>query len=227
VTLAGDEQRRGLFGQGSILTVTSYPTRTSPVLRGKWLLANILGTPVAPPPPNVPTLPEKAEGGRPASVRELLEQHRKNAECAGCHSQMDPLGFALDNFDAIGAWRTKTEAGTPVDTSARLADGTDISGLAGLQSFIQHRPERFTATVTEKLLTYALGREMAYYDMPAIRAVVRTSAADHYSWSSVITRLVLSTPFQMRKAAGEVPVTVAARHSDLSSADISIRSHER
>jgi len=202
VTLDPDSERGGLFGQGSILTVTSYPTRTSPVLRGKWLLANILGTPVPPPPPNVPALPEKSKSGKPASVRELLEQHRDSAVCAGCHSQMDPLGFALENFDAIGRWRTTSEAGTPLDSSAKLANGTEFNGVRGLRSILMSHREQLARTIAEKLLTYGLGREMEYYDMPAVRGIAQSAAATDYRWSSIIVGIVESAPFQMRRSAG-------------------------
>ena len=210
VALDPASERGGLFGQGSILTVTSYPTRTSPVLRGKWLLANILGTPVPPPPPNVPALPEKSKTGKPASVRELLEQHRGSAVCAGCHSQMDPLGFALENFDAIGRWRTANEAGAPLDSSAQLANGTEFSGVRGLRSILMRHPEQLARTITEKLLTYALGREMEYYDMPAVRGIAQDAAANDYRWSAIITGIVRSAPFQMRRSGGDAVQTAAA-----------------
>jgi hypothetical protein len=212
VTLGEGHYRGGLLGHGSVLMVTSYPTRTSPVLRGKWLLENVLGTPPPPPPPNVPALPERGEGGKPATVRALLEQHRSNPICASCHAQMDPLGFALENFDAVGAWRT-SDAGAPIDPSGAMADGTKLQGLAGLRSVLGGRREQFARTVAEKLLTYALGREVEYYDMPAIRAVTRAAAADGYRWSSVIMEIVRSVPFQMRRPGDGEPAasTVAAR----------------
>jgi hypothetical protein len=198
VTLPGDE-RRGLLGQGSVLAVTSYATRTSPVLRGKWLLENILGTPVPPPPPGVPALEENRTGAAPRSVRERLEEHRKNPACAVCHNLMDPLGFSLENFDAIGAWRVKSESGAPIDSSGMLVDGTKISGPASLRNALLARPDRFVQTLTEKLLTYALGRGIEYYDMPSVRRIVRDSAKNDYRFSSLIFGIVESVPFQMSR----------------------------
>jgi mono/diheme cytochrome c family protein len=198
-----DGRRGGLLGQGSILTVTSYGNRTSPVLRGKWLLENILGTPPPPPPPDVPPLKEKGESDHPMTVRERLEQHRKNPACAVCHVKMDPLGFALDNFDAIGKWRD-TEDGVPIDASASMPDGTKLDGAAGLRRLLLSRREQFVDTVTEKLLTYALGRELEYYDMPAVRKITREAASADYRWSSIILGIVRSVPFQMSITKGEV-----------------------
>jgi cytochrome c5 len=192
--------RGGLLGQASLLTVTSYPDRTSPVLRGKWLLENILGTPPPPPPPDVPALKDKGADGRPTAVRDRLEEHRKNPACASCHLQMDPLGFALENFDAIGTWRTTAEGGAPVDASAALVDGTKFAGPSGLRQLLLSRPGQFAATVTEKLLSYALGRTVEYYDKPTVRRIVRKTAADDYRWSSVILEIVKSQPFQMRRS---------------------------
>jgi hypothetical protein len=194
---SGHEERGGLLGQGSLLTVTSYPNRTSPVLRGKWVLENILGTPPPPPPPNVPGLKDKGENGKPASVRERLEQHRKNPFCASCHASMDPLGFALENFDAIGGWRT-SEAGTPIDASGALPGGIQFQGPAGLRAFLLSRREQFVGNVTEKLLAYALGRAVQYYDLPAVRKITREAASSNYCWSSLILGIVKSVPFQMR-----------------------------
>ena len=191
-----DNRRGGLLGQGSILTVTSYGNRTSPVLRGKWLLEMILGTPPPPPPPDVPPLKEKGENDHPMSMRERLEQHRQNPACATCHVRMDPLGFALENFDAIGKWRD-SEDGVSIDPSAGLPDGTKFAGVNGLRNLLLGRREQFAATVTEKLLTYALGREVEYYDMPAVRKIARESAANDYRWSSIILGIVKSVPFQM------------------------------
>jgi len=195
-----DENRRGLLGQGSLLTVTSYANRTSPVLRGKWLLENILGAPPPPPPPNVPSLKEPEKDGKVLSMRQRMEEHRANAVCATCHSRMDPLGFALENFDATGGWRTK-EGGTPIDASGVLVDGTKISGPAELRKALLSHPEQFVTTVTEKLLTYALGRGVEYYDEPVVRKIVRQAAANDYRWSSLILGVIESTPFQMRTAA--------------------------
>ena len=192
--------RRGLLGKGSVLTVTSYAHRTSPVVRGKWLLENILGSPPPPPPPDVPALAENDDRGEPPrSVRERLEVHRENPACAGCHRVMDPLGFALENFDAIGRWRTVTEAGTPVDAAGELVDGTPVDGPESLAAALLKRPENFVTTVTEKLLTYGLGRGAEYYDAPAVRRIVREAKDDDYRWSAVIAGIVRSVPFQMRR----------------------------
>ena len=195
-----DDRRGGLLGQGSILAATSYGNRTSPVLRAKWLLENVLGTPPAPPPPDIPPLPGGGAAGEPRTVRERLAQHRRNAACAVCHAPMDPLGFALENFDAVGAWRTR-DAGLPVDASAVLADGTTaFDGPAGLRQVLLDRSEQFVETVAEKLLTYAIGRGIEHYDRPVIRAIVRAAAADDYRWSSLILGVVESTPFRMRRS---------------------------
>jgi hypothetical protein len=194
-----DENRRGLLGQGSILAVTSYPNRTSPVLRGKWILENILGTPPPPPPPNVPTLKENGDGSKVMSVRERLEEHRKNPACATCHRVMDPLGFSLENFDATGAWRTKEGPGVGVDASGQLADGTPVNGPVALRTALLQHPERFVRTMTEKLLTYGLGRGLEYYDLPVVRAIARDAARQNYRFSALITGIVKSTQFQMKK----------------------------
>ena len=195
-----DPRRAGLLGHGSILTVTSYSTRTSPVIRGKWLLENVLGAPPPPPPPDVPALPDTGKGGKPASVRERLEQHRANPVCATCHSRMDPLGFALENFDAIGRWRDTGEDRAPIDASATMPDGSKFNGPAELRGALASRPEEVVRTVASKLLTYALGRGLEPYDMPAIRAIVRDAAAQDYQWSAVILGIVKSVPFQMRSS---------------------------
>jgi hypothetical protein len=209
VTFTSD-RRGGVLGHGSILTLTSYPNRTSPVLRGKWILENLLGTPPPPPPPDVPALPDRGEAGRPASVRERLEQHRKNPTCAVCHSQMDPLGFALENFDAIGRWRTTGEGRLPIDASGALPDGSQFDGLAGLRALLVGHREQFVETVIEKLLSYAVGRGVEYYDRPAIRKIAREAAASDYRWSSIILGIVKSAPFQMRRSASE-PGTVVGQ----------------
>src|SRR5215468_4391323 len=198
VTLT-DQTRMGLLGQGSVLTVTSYPNRTSPVLRGKWILENILGTPPPPPPPNVPPLKENEEGAKPKSVRELMEEHRKNPACAGCHAVMDPLGFSLENFDGIGEWRTKDQSG-PIDASGQLADGTKVEGPVTLRQALMKHPEQFAGTVTEKMMTYALGRGLEYYDMPVVRGIVHDAARNDYKLSWIIVDIVKSTPFQTRKS---------------------------
>ena len=202
VTLDGTP-RRGLLGQGSVLTVTSYATRTSPVLRGKWLLENVLGAPPPPPPPNVPALKENDEGERPLSVRERMEQHRKNPTCASCHARMDPLGFALENFDAIGRWRTTSESRAPIDATGALPDGTRFQGPDELRRLLMTRREEFVIALTEKLLTYALGRGVEYYDAPSVRAIVREAARQDYRWSSLVLGIVTSRPFQMRRSPAE------------------------
>jgi mono/diheme cytochrome c family protein len=195
-----DSPRRGLLGQGSILTVTSIATRTSPVQRGKWLLENVLGTPPNPPPANVPPLKENKTGAKQLSVRELMEAHRASPACAGCHKILDPLGFALDNFDAVGQWRVVSESGDKIDASGVLADGTKVDGVATLRQALLSRPNVFAGTMTEKLLTYALGRGLEYYDMPAVRAVTHQAALNNYRFSSLILGIVESTPFQMRRS---------------------------
>ena len=203
VSLAGKgpaaARRLGLLGHGSILAVTSYGNRTSPVLRAKWLLENVLGTPPAPPPPDIPPLPAGGEAGEPRTVRERLARHRANPACAACHAPMDPLGFALENFDAIGRWRT-SDAGFPVDASAVLADGlTTFDGPGGLRRVLLDRSGQFVETVAEKLLVYALGRGVEFHDRPVIRGIVRAAAADDHRWSSVIMGIVESAPFRMRR----------------------------
>ena len=198
VTLT-DENRFGLLGKASVLAVTSYTTRTSPTIRGKWLLENILAAPMPAPPPNVPALEASNKGGKPLTVREMLEMHRANPACASCHARMDPLGFSLENFDAIGQWRT-TDAGKAINASGVLLDGTQVSGPAALQHAFVAQKQQFVRAVTEKLLTYTLGRGIEYYDEPAVREIVRSAAADDYRWSSVILGIVKSAPFQMRRA---------------------------
>jgi mono/diheme cytochrome c family protein len=194
-----DENRRGLLGHGSILAVTSYPNRTSPVLRGKWIMESILGTPPPAPPPNVPALADDRQSVKTQSVRERLEAHRRNPTCATCHRVMDPLGFTLENFDAVGAWRTREPSG-PVDAAGQLADGTAVDGPVTLREAILRRPEQFAGTMTEKLLTYALGRGLGHRDMPVVRAIVREAAGDDYRFSRIVLGIVKSTPFQMREA---------------------------
>jgi mono/diheme cytochrome c family protein len=199
VTLSNHNERGGLLAHGSILTTTSYPERTSPVLRGKWLLNNIFGLPAPPPPPGVDTnLAETKPGAAPLSIRERLAQHRKDPGCASCHSVIDPLGFALENFDAIGGWRTIDESGKPVDASGSTMSGAKMEGLSGLRALLLEQPDQFPRTVTEKLLTYALGRRLDYYDRPAVRQIVRDAAASDFRWSSLILGIVKSPPFLMR-----------------------------
>ena len=195
-----DEARRGLLGQGSILTLTSLANRTSPVLRGKWILENLLSSPPPPPPANVPALDETTEDGQPRSMREAMEQHRVNPACATCHMLMDPLGFALENFDAVGRWRTLSESRTPIDATGQLPSGERFEGPAGLRAQVLKSPDQFVSTVTDKLLTYALGRGVEHYDAPTVRAIVRDAARDDYRFSSIVVGIVNSTPFQKRKA---------------------------
>ena len=199
VSLAGGD-RRGLLGQGSILTVTSYPDRTSPVGRGKWVLENVLGTPPPPPPPNVPELEPAEDTGRVLPMRERMEQHRANPVCASCHRVMDPLGLALENFDAIGRWRSHMPGGGAIDASGTMPDGVGFDGPGELRGLLVRDREQFATVVTEKLLTYALGRGVEYYDAPAVRQIVRGSAAGGYGLASLVVGVVQSTPFQMRRA---------------------------
>jgi hypothetical protein len=196
VTLDPSSQRGGLLRQGSILTVTSYATRTSPVIRGKWILENILGTPPPPPPPNVPTLTENSVSAK-LPVRERLAQHRADAVCASCHDLIDPVGFSLENFDALGRWR-EMEEGQAVDASGGLPDGSRFDGADGLEAGLLSRPEIFVGTLTEKLLTYSLGRGIEHFDGPAIRKIVRDARDNDFRFSSLVLGIVHSTPFQMR-----------------------------
>ena len=191
-------ERGGLLGQGSILTVTSYPNRTSVVQRGKWILETLLGSPPPPPPPDIPELKPHNSEGRMLTAREQMEQHRANPTCASCHVRMDPLGFAMENYDGVGRWRAK-DAGGPIDPSGTLPDGTKFQGPAGLrQAIVENHSDEFISTFIQKLLTYALGRGVESYDMPAVRAIARQAQRDNYRMSAVITAVVNSTPFQMR-----------------------------
>jgi uncharacterized protein DUF1592/uncharacterized protein DUF1588/uncharacterized protein DUF1587/uncharacterized protein DUF1585/uncharacterized protein DUF1595 len=208
-----NQERGGLLAQGSVLMATSYPNRTSPVLRGKWLLDNILGTPAPPPPPNVPPLKESGADGKPTSVRERMEEHRKNPACSGCHARMDPLGFALENFDAVGQWRT-TSDGLPIDASGSLSDGTKFEGIDGLRRAVLSRGDQFVSTFTSKLLTYGLGREVEYYDLPSIRKIVRDASASNYRWSSFILGVAKSTPFQMSIVKSTASQITASNDAD-------------
>ena len=197
-----DEARKGLLGKGAVLMVTSHAHRTSPVVRGKWILENVLGTPPPAPPDVVPPFEETTEAARPRSVRERLEQHRRNPACAGCHRMMDPVGLALENYDATGAWRTRDGGtrGTPIDASGQLVDGTVVDGVVALRQALLRDPEIFVGTVTEKLLTYALGRGLSASDMPAVRTIVRDAARDNYRMSSLVLGIVRSVPFRQRTA---------------------------
>lgn len=198
VSLGDRGERAGILGHGSVLTVTSYANRTSPVLRGKWLLENVLGMPPPPPPPNVPPLADKA-AGNVRSMRERMSEHRKNAVCATCHQMMDPAGLSMENFDAIGRWRTRDEGGSPLDVSGNLPGGETFQGVAGLRQALVAYPEVFASTMTEKLLTFGLGRGVDYRDAPAVRAIVREAAREDYRLSSLVMAVVKSAPFRMRR----------------------------
>jgi hypothetical protein len=192
-----NETRRGLLGQGSILTVTSYPNRTSPVERGKWILTNLLGVPPQPPPPNVPPLQDSADG-RVLSLRERMEKHRANPVCAGCHQKMDPIGFALENFDGVGHWRT-TEDGAKIDPTGTLFNGAALDGVVGLRKALVAKPQIFVGVMTEKMLTYALGRGIEYYDMPAVRKIVQDAGTKNFKFSQIVLGIVKSAPFEMKE----------------------------
>ena len=195
-----NDARRGLLGQASILTVTSYPNRTSPVERGKWILTNLLGVPPQPPPPNVPPLPDNGTDGRVLSLRERMEKHRSSPVCAGCHRVMDPIGFSLENFDGIGRWRDQDE-GQKIDASGTLFTGASLDGVVALRREIAKRPEVFVGVITEKILTYALGRGLEYYDMPAVRKIVHDARSTNYKFSSIVLGVARSVPFQMKELA--------------------------
>jgi len=193
-----DPNRRGLLGQGSILSLTSVANRTSPILRGKYVISNFLNTPPLPPPANVPQLEASAPKDRPSTVREQLELHRANVVCASCHRNIDPVGFALENFDAVGQWQQKTRDGLTIDSAGVLADGTKVDGPVALRNALLARPNVFVGTITEKLMTYGLGRGLEAVDMPVVRSVIRSAARDNYAMQSIILGIVQSAPFQMR-----------------------------
>jgi hypothetical protein len=197
VTLT-DPARFGLLGQGSILTVTSMPNRTSPVLRGKWILTNLLGNPPNPPPPGVPPLKDNEAGAKKLSLRERMEQHRENEPCKGCHKLMDPLGFSLENFDAVGQWRINDD-GTQIDPSGTLFNGAKVDGPVALRNMLASNPDVFAKVLTEKLMTYALGRGVEYSDMPTVREVLREASQNDYRFSSIVLGIVKSTPFEMKE----------------------------
>ena len=202
VSLAGlPAARRGLLGHASVLAVTAYPNRTSPVLRGKWVLENLLGTPPASPPPDVPSLKETTDDGAVLSMREATERHRANPACASCHRLMDPPGFALEQFDAVGRFRTHTEANTPIDATGEFPDGTRFDGVSGLREALVSHPDRFVGTLTEKLMTYALGRGLEHYDAPTVRSILRGAATQDYRFSAIVIGIVKSPPFRMRRTA--------------------------
>jgi hypothetical protein len=210
VSLPAATHRGGLLGQGSILTVTSYNDRTSPVRRGKWVLDNLLGMPPPPPPPNVPLLKDNGAGGKMLSMRERMAGHRANPTCASCHMLMDPIGLSTENFDAVGQWRDRAEDGVVVDASGGLPDGSKFDGMAGLKKALASRPDLFASTLTEKLLTYALGRGLEPHDAAAVRGIARSAQADGYRFSSIVTAIVKSVPFQMRRAGGLTSVEETA-----------------
>jgi hypothetical protein len=200
VTLPEGSARGGLLGQGSILTLTSYANRTSPVLRGKWVLENLLASPPPPPPPDVPALKtEGAEPGQTLTMRAAMTQHRANPVCASCHARMDPIGFALENFDAIGKWRDR-DSGSAIDASGALSDGTRFDGLPGLKKLLLDHSGEFISALAEKLLMYAAGRNLQYYDAPAVRSIVHEAARENYTFSALISGVVRSVPFQLREA---------------------------
>jgi hypothetical protein len=213
VTLTPEDRRGGLLRQGSVLSVTSYATRTSPVLRGVFVLRNILGAPPPPPPADVPALDESTMAAN-LPMRERLAAHRSNAACASCHRTIDPAGFPLENFDAVGQWRDLEIDARPVDASGALPGAGEFQGIDGLENALLARPELFTATLTENLLTFALGRGVEYYDAPAVRKIVRDAGKNDYRFSSLILGIVNSVPFQMRRAEmqeSSLPRTIAEK----------------
>ena len=210
VLLNGNEQRGGVLTHASVLTVSSYATRTSPVLRGKWILENILNAPPPLPPPDVPNLDE-AKIGSTASLRQQLEQHRQNPTCAACHVRMDPLGFGLENFDAIGAWRTQ-DGKFPIDASGILPDGRSFHGPHELKVIVKANSTAFAECLSEKLLTYALGRGLERYDKPTVKKIAGGVEAHNYRFSSLVLEIVRSLPFQMRRGVAQVARNDAAEH---------------
>jgi hypothetical protein len=198
VLLEKNAERGGLLAQGSILLLTSHSTKTSPVLRGKWILDNLLNSPPPAPPANVPPLEEKAKDGRKLTAREQVEMHRANPACASCHDRIDPLGFALENYDVIGRWRVKDEAG-PINASAKMLGGTEFTGPQGLKSMLLGRSDEFVQATLERLMTYALGRELDARDQPTIRNIMRQTAANEYRFHDLIAGIVKSVPFEMKQ----------------------------
>jgi hypothetical protein len=199
-----DDSRNGLLGKGAVLALTSYPNRTSPVLRGQWILARLVGAPPPAPPPNVPTLAENKRGEAPRTLRARLEQHRENPTCFACHGIMDPLGFALENYNAVGQFRSlDPDTRDPVDASGVLPDGTAVAGIADLRRALTARPEQFVQALTENLMTFALGRKLDYHDMPAVRAIVHDAEKDDYRFASLVLGIVSSDAFREREAVTE------------------------
>jgi mono/diheme cytochrome c family protein len=201
VTFPDGSVRGGLLGQGSVLTITSYSTRTSPVLRGKWVLENLLSAAPPPPPADVPSLKTEAAPGKPLTLRDAMVQHRAAPACAGCHARMDPIGFAMEGFDAVGRWRER-DGQQPIDATGVFPDGTKFEGIPGLKKELLHQPEQFVATIAERLLMYAIGRNLQYYDAPTVRAVMRDAEPANYTLASIVLGIVKSRPFQMREAGG-------------------------
>jgi hypothetical protein len=211
VTLT-DPNRFGLLGKGAVLMVTAYPNRTSPVLRGAYILENIAGTPPSPPPPNVPAFQENKDGEKAKTVRQIMETHRANPTCNACHGVMDPLGFSLENFDTIGAYRSMDRfTRSRIDTSGKLADGTAVNGASDLRNALLQHPEQFTQTFTEKMMTYALGRGIEYFDMPSIRKIVKDAKRDNYKFSSIVMGIVTAPAFQTSTVEGAAPAEIAAK----------------
>jgi hypothetical protein len=209
--------RYGLLGKGAILMLTAYPNRTSPVLRGAWILERILGTPPAPPPPMVESLKENQAGEKPSTVRELMERHRVNPSCNSCHGVMDPLGFGLENFDAVGQYRTlDREAREAIDASGVLPDGTPVRGPDDLRAALVARPDQFVQAFTEKLMTYGLGRSVEYHDMPQVRAIVRGASAGNYRFSSIVMGIVTSDAFSKTKVQAQaLPVRTLTTRTEV------------
>jgi hypothetical protein len=202
VTFPEGSVRGGLLGQGSVLTITSYSTRTSPVLRGKWVLENLLSAAPPPPPPDVPSLNTEKAPGKPLTLRDAMIQHRATPACAGCHARMDPIGFAMENFDAVGRWRDR-DGDQPIDATGVFPEGTKFEGIPGLKAELLRQPEQFVGTVAERLLMYAIGRNLQYYDAPTVRAVMRDARPANYTLASLVLGVVKSRPFQMREAGGD------------------------
>ena len=204
-----DERRKGLLGQGSILTLTSVANRTSPVQRGKWVMITLLGSPPPPPPPNVPPVKENEENQKQQSVREKMESHRQNEPCRSCHQLMDPIGLALENYDAIGQWRTK-DAGSPVDANGKMYDGTPLDGPVTLRKAVLNHSDAYIGTFTERLLSYALGRVLDHRDMPMLRGIQHDAAQNGNRFSAFVFAVAKSAPFQMRRAEAAVSNTAPA-----------------
>jgi hypothetical protein len=209
IELPANSPRGGLLGQGSVLTLTSYSTRTSPVLRGKYVLENLLASPPPPPPPNVPSLKTEGDQAQALSLKEAMLKHRASPACANCHARMDPIGFAMENFDAVGKWRDQ-DAGKPVEASSTLADGTVVDGVAGVRALVLRDPERFAAAIAEKLLMFGISRNVQYFDVPSIRKIVRDSKNSNFQFADLVLGVAKSTPFQMRTVSPKAAVKTAS-----------------